>query len=129
RTWEAAVVDELHHVHGEEGAAEILGRYGSAFPEAYKEQVTPRAAVGDMSRLDGLTEDHPIAVHLYTPEGDAPSVRRLTLASLREHRITQVLPLLTDLGVDVIDERPYTINLQNGETRHISDFGLTVSDP
>ena len=129
RTWEAAVVDELHHVHGEEGAAEILGRYGSAFPEAYKEQVTPRAAVGDMSRLDGLTEDHPIAVHLYTPEGDDPSVRRLTLASLREHRLTQVLPLLTDLGVDVIDERPYTINLQNGETRHISDFGLTVSDP
>ncbi|PRZ07797.1 glutamate dehydrogenase [Isoptericola sp. CG 20/1183] len=129
RTWEAAVVDELHHVHGEEAAAEILSRYGSAFPEAYKEQVTPQSAVGDMARLDGLTEDHPIAVHLYAPDGEDPSVRRLTLASLREHRLTQVLPLLTDLGVDVIDERPYTISLPDGETRHISDFGLTVPDP
>ncbi|WP_402464193.1 NAD-glutamate dehydrogenase [Isoptericola aurantiacus] len=129
RTWEAALVDELHHVHGEEGAAEILGRYGSAFPEAYKEQITPRAAVGDIARMDGLTEAEPLAVHLYAPRDEDPSVRRLTLASLRELRLTQVLPLLTDLGVDVLDERPYTIELPDSGSRHISDFGLTAPDP
>ncbi|WP_277208915.1 NAD-glutamate dehydrogenase [Isoptericola croceus] len=129
RTWEAALVDELHHVHDEEVAAEILGRYGAAFPEAYKEQVVPAAAVGDIERLDGLSDADPIAVHLYAPPGADPTVRRLTLASLHEHRLTQVLPLLTDLGVDVIDERPYQVNLADGETRYISDFGLTAPDP
>ncbi len=129
RTWEAALVDELHHRHGEDEAAAILGRYGSAFPEAYKEQVGPAAAVGDIARLESLGDDRPIAVHLYAPDGAEPGVRRLTVASLREYPLTQVLPVLTDLGVDVVDERPYTIRLSDGETRHVSDFGLTVADP
>ncbi|GAA1973005.1 NAD-glutamate dehydrogenase [Isoptericola halotolerans] len=129
RTWSAALVDELHRVHGEEEAAQILARYGTAFPEAYKEQVTPAAAVGDIARLDALTPDSPIAVHLYAPDDADPALRRLTLASLHEHRLTQVLPLLVDLGVDVLDERPYTVQRAGGQTRYISDFGLTAPDP
>ncbi|ACQ79831.1 NAD-glutamate dehydrogenase [Beutenbergia cavernae DSM 12333] len=128
RTWETALVDELHHTHDEHEAAEILGRYGSAFPEAYKEQVTPAAAVADIARLDSLTDAHPIAVHLYAPDGADPGARRLTIASFREYPLTQVLPMLTDLGVDVIDERPYTIRIPDGD-RHISDFGLAAGDP
>ncbi|MDO8144258.1 NAD-glutamate dehydrogenase [Isoptericola sp. 178] len=129
RTWTAALVDELHHVHDEETAAQILHRYGTAFSEAYKEHITPAAAVGDIGRLEGLTEAEPIAVHLYTPEDADPSVRRLTVASLREHRLTWVLPLLTGLGVDVLDERPYTVQPADGSTRYISDFGITAPDP
>ncbi|GAA4732059.1 NAD-glutamate dehydrogenase [Isoptericola chiayiensis] len=129
RTWTAALVDELHHAHGEEDAADVLARYGSAFPEAYKEQISPAAAVGDIARLDSLSDDHPIAVHLYDPGDEDRSVRRLTFASLREHRLTQVLPVLTDLGVDVLDERPYTVRPADGRPRYISDFGLTAADP
>ncbi|WP_407318673.1 NAD-glutamate dehydrogenase [Isoptericola halotolerans] len=129
RTWSAALVDELHHVHGEEETADVLARYGSAFPEAYKEQVAPTAAVGDIARLDSLSEDRPIAVHLYDPDDEDPRERRLTVASLHEQRLTRVLPLLTDLGVDVLDERPYALRLADGTTRYISDFGITAPDP
>ncbi|WP_278236736.1 NAD-glutamate dehydrogenase [Isoptericola sp. AK164] len=129
RTWSAALVDALHHTHGEEEAAEVLARYGSAFPEAYKEQVEPAAAVGDIRRLDSLSPDDPIAVHLYAPEDADDGVRRLTVASLQEQRLTRVLPMLTDLGVDVLDERPYTIRLADGGTRYLSDFGITAPDP
>ncbi|MEG3615704.1 NAD-glutamate dehydrogenase [Isoptericola haloaureus] len=129
RTWSAALVDALHHTHGEEEAAEVLARYGSAFPEAYKEQVEPAAAVGDIRRLDSLSPDDPIAVHLYAPEDADDGVRRLTVASLQEQRLTRVLPMLTDLGVDVLDERPYTIRPADGGTRYLSDFGITAPDP
>jgi glutamate dehydrogenase len=128
RTWSAALVDELHHVHGEEETADILARYGSAFPEAYKEQISPAAAVGDIARLDSLSEDHPLAVHLYDPDDDDPRERRLTVASLHEQRLTRVLPLLTDLGVDVLDERPYALRLADGTTRYLSDFGIIAPD-
>ncbi|UBH05946.1 NAD-glutamate dehydrogenase [Leucobacter sp. Psy1] len=128
RTWESGLVDALHHFYGEEQAGEILSRYSAAFPEAYKEAVSPADAVGDIARLEGLADESDIGVHLYAPAGADPTVRRLSVAAMREYPLTRVLPMLTALGVDVIDERPYSIELANGETRHLSDFGLTVTD-
>jgi len=128
RTWEAGLVDALHQEYGEEEAAAVLGQYGSAFPESYKEDVDPQAAVGDIRRLDSLRDEDDIAVHLYAPVGADPTVRRLTMASFREYPLTRILPLLTALGVDVVDERPYTLTLGDGSARVISDFGLTVTD-
>ncbi|GAA2181401.1 NAD-glutamate dehydrogenase [Leucobacter tardus] len=128
RTWESGLVDALHQSYGEEEAGEILSRYSSAFPEAYKEAVAPADAVGDIARLEGLVDDSDIRVHLYAPVGADSTVRRLSVAAMREYPLTRVLPMLTALGVDVIDERPYSIALPNGETRHLSDFGLTVTE-
>ncbi|UOQ57441.1 NAD-glutamate dehydrogenase [Leucobacter allii] len=128
RSWDQAFVDALHESHDEVAAAELLSRYGNAFPESYKEYVPPQEALGDVALLERLDRGDEFAVHLYTPEDAEPGKRFLTLVSRTQYPLTRVLPLLTDLGVDVVDERPNTIALPGGETRHISDFGLVADD-
>ena len=125
RGWDEGLVDALHHAHGDDEAARLLADYGQAFPAVYKETVTPDEAVGDVALLEQLREQE-FAVRLNVPEKDVPGKRVLTLASREEYPLTRVLPVLTDLGVDVVDERPYTISLPDGTTWHVSDFGLTA---
>ena len=36
--------------------------------------------------------------------------------------------MLTDLGVDVVDEYPYTVTLADGHIRYLADFGLRGPD-
>ena len=127
RGWEEGLVDALHQTVGEEEAAQLLGEYGDAFPGAYKEAITPEEALGDIALLESL-EERDFAVRLYEPETDDPGRRVLTVASHRQYPLTQVLPILTDLGVDVVDEHPYTITRADGGIRYISDFGLTAPD-
>ncbi|RGE19295.1 NAD-glutamate dehydrogenase [Leucobacter sp. wl10] len=128
RSWDQAFVDALHEARDELEAAKLLSRYGNAFPESYKEYVPPHEALGDVALLESLERGAEFAVHLYTPEDEDPAKRFLTLVSHRQYPLTRVLPLLTDLGVDVVDERPNTISLPGGGTRYISDFGLVVAD-
>ncbi|MBK0419596.1 NAD-glutamate dehydrogenase [Leucobacter sp. CSA1] len=130
RTWETGLVDALHQAHGEDEAAELLRRYGSAFPASYKETITSTEAVGDIALLESIEggDDSEFAVRLYEPEEDDASKRILTVVSRRQYPLTRVLPILTNLGVDVVDEHPYTIALPDGGTRHIFDFGITAPD-
>ncbi|MDQ2699404.1 MAG: NAD-glutamate dehydrogenase, partial [Actinomycetota bacterium] len=128
RGWEETFVEVLHAGYGEDEAATLLSRYGNAFPEAYKENVTPAEAVKDVALLERLEAGDEFAVHLYDPEQSQPGKRYLTLVSPAEYPLTRVLPVLTDLGVDVVDERPYRVTLGDGRTLHISDFGLTAHE-
>lgn len=41
--------------------------------------------------------------------------------------LSQVLPVLQSLGVDVLDERPYTVRRPDGALCSVYDFGLRVS--
>ncbi|MFT4231219.1 MAG: NAD-glutamate dehydrogenase [Leucobacter sp.] len=127
RSWDQGFVDALHETYDEVEAAKLLSRYGSAFPESYKEYVPPHEALGDVALLESLEQGAEFAVHLYTPEDEDPAKRFLTVVSHDQYPLTRVLPLLTDLGVDVADERPNSISLPDG-TRYISDFGLVVAD-
>lgn len=127
RSWEEGFVDALHRALDEDQAARVFSRYGAAFPESYKEAVTPDEAIEDVGLLERVGEGSEFAAHLYAPEATDPGKRYLTVASSGVYPLTQILPVLTDLGVDVVDERPYTIHLPDGTTRQISDFGLTAS--
>ncbi len=126
RSWDQALVDAVHLAYDEEASATLLSRYGTAFPESYKENVPPAEAAADLDLLESLQQGEEFAVRLYGRTDDDPDKRVLTVVSHRQYPLTQVLPILTDLGVDVVDERPYVITLPGGEKRYISDFGLTA---
>ena len=127
RTWDSGFVDALHRVHDEEMAAGLFARYGAAFPESYKDSTTPDEAVADVGRIERLDGSGGIAVHLYAG-GDDPRRRFLRVVSTASRPLTEVLPMLTALGVQVIDDRPQDVSLMDGSTRHISDFGLSLHD-
>ena len=100
-------------------------------PESYKAGVVPERAVEDLRRLMALgggpddtdafdlrlyrTTDDDIRFALYL--GDAPAT------------LTRVLPLLQQLDVDVVDERPFEFTRPDGRHCWLYDFGLRAPEP
>ncbi|MGW0247717.1 NAD-glutamate dehydrogenase [Nocardia goodfellowii] len=106
----------------------VVQRYAAAFPEGYKQDFGPRHALGDIVRLERLAEGR-IDQHLYRKQGSEPGSWRFSLyIGGSGVSLSQVLPVLQSLGVEVVDERPYRIvfDLPGGLTseRWIYDFGL-----
>jgi glutamate dehydrogenase len=126
RSWTDDFTVAVAEQFGEEVGARLSRAYVDAFPEAYKEDFSPRVAAADLRRMEDMG-DAPIALSLYVPvdaaEGESrfKVFRKDTPLSLSE-----VLPVLSSMGVEVVDERPYEIET-SAERAWIYDFGLRRS--
>ncbi len=125
RTWDDDFLDALRSSSGLEKAVRLADVYADAFPEAYKEDLPAVDAVADLHRLEALGNDGDIDLQLYTPSDAGDGVRRLKLFHVGEPvSLSQVLPRLKEMGVEVVDERPYHIERNGMSPAWVYDFGL-----
>ncbi len=124
RSWSDDFSDALLTSVGEEEAARLAREYGDAFPEAYKEDFPARTAVADLRRVDELDDAAAIAMSLYEPYGGDPDQRRFKIYRKRSMSLSDALPILQNMGVEVVDERPYELVGPDGSRAWIYDFGL-----
>jgi glutamate dehydrogenase len=124
RSWRddfsAAVVAD----NGEERGTRLARRYANSFPEAYKEDYPARTGSVDVSRLEEISGDEGIRLSLYQQADAAPGEARLKIYRVGSRlSLSEVLPVLSTMGVEVVDERPYHLE---GLPRpsYIYDFGL-----
>ncbi|MFP5022869.1 NAD-glutamate dehydrogenase [Pseudonocardia phyllosphaerae] len=125
RTWDDRLVDAL----GTAGASARPLLAG--VPESYKAVVEPGRAVTDLRRLAALGSD-PAAfdLRLYDPEapegtgGTPADEARFALYLGEPATLTAVLPLLQQLDVEVVDERPYAFVRPDGRRCWLYDFGV-----
>ncbi|AKU16250.1 NAD-glutamate dehydrogenase [Luteipulveratus mongoliensis] len=128
RTWGERLGDMSRAEDGDDAAARVISLYSRAFPEAYKEDFTPRQGVADLRRIEALDgEDHTLLT-LYREPGADERVRRFKLFRRSKLILTDVLPVFTDLGVKVSDERPYAMHRADGTEVYVYDFGLMAPD-
>lgn len=129
RSWHDDFVHAVSAEYGEEVGAILARRYVDAFPEAYKEDFPARTAAVDLGRLEAIRGDAGIDQALYSeldaPEGEA----RLKVFRVGSPlSLSEVLPMLSSMGVEVVDERPYGLaGLER--VSHIYDFGLRYGAP
>ncbi|MDQ3357328.1 MAG: NAD-glutamate dehydrogenase [Actinomycetota bacterium] len=127
RTWQERLTEEVErHFDDEDTTGDVLARYASGFPEAYKEDFDALAGFEDLRLIRTLDQDPDagMPLHLYADPEDDPTERRLKLYRRAELSLTDVLPIFSHLGVQVTDERPYTLEGRDGLTRYIYDFGM-----
>ena len=125
RTWDDDLADALLEQLGEGEAVELLKMYGSAFPEAYKEDFPARLAVSDIRRMETLEPGGPLGMNLYEPPGAEMGELRFKIYRVgTEISLSEVLPYLQRMGVEVLDERPYEVDLASGTRVWLYDFGL-----
>ncbi|MEV7613560.1 NAD-glutamate dehydrogenase [Streptomyces sp. NPDC089799] len=131
RSWADGFQEALIAECGEERAAELLRRYGTAFSEGYKSDHSPRAAVADLLHIEKLVaSDRDFALSLYEPVGARPGERRFKIYRTGEPvSLSAVLPVLQRLGVEVTDERPYELRCADRANAWIYDFGLRLPAP
>ncbi len=125
RRWEDELRDALVEAEGEARGLELDRRWSAAFPVAYRERVTVRAAVHDIRKLESLSEEQPLALALYWPLG-APEGR----LGLKVYRLgapvvlSDSLPMLEHMGVRVLAEDNHRIESGTGAAMYLHDFAL-----
>ncbi|HSR86010.1 MAG TPA: NAD-glutamate dehydrogenase domain-containing protein, partial [Streptosporangiaceae bacterium] len=139
RSWDDDVAAEAVAALGPARARQLLNQIGGAIPETYKTDVPASAAVTDFARILKLRDsDRTIDFELWEsedyvggvpiePDDDVPDtvkrVWRLTIyRTSGPITLTDVLPRLQHMGVDVVDEHPY--EFAAAEPFWIYDFGL-----
>ena len=126
RSWTDELSDALSARYGAD-AERMLARVADAFPAAYQEDFPADRAVSDLDRLESQA-DGEIGLRFWTPADALPGERRLTVYRVGTRLLlSDVLPVLQHMGVDVVDERPYEIDRIGAPPAWIYDFGLTVS--
>src|SRR5450631_3777870 len=129
RTWDEDLTEVARLEYGEEAGARLVGLYGKAFPEAYKEDFSPRVGVVDLRQFELLENSDSTRLNLYHEPGSPSAERRFKLYRRGRLSLTAVLPLFTHFGVEVIDEHPYQIDRADGVVVYVYDFGLKGSGP
>ncbi|MBY8888018.1 NAD-glutamate dehydrogenase [Streptomyces sp. PTM05] len=127
RSWQDGFTEALGAECGEERAAELARRYTHAFPEGYKADFSARTAVADLQHLEQLAPEGDFTLSLYEPVGAGPGERRFKIYRTGAPvLLTEVLPVLERLGVEVVDERPYELKRADHSKAWIYDFGLRL---
>ena len=125
RTWDDRLLDTS--LTSDAVADDLVRRYLTAFPQAYKEDFDAATALADISRLETLAAADGLDLSFDLTRGAASGEGRLTLY-LARRRITlsDVLPVLRQMDVEVVDERPYAVIRSDGAQCWIYDFALRL---
>jgi len=144
RSWDDDLAEEAARTLDERQARALLEICRDSIPETYKADVPAQYALTDLTRVLSLLEsDRSVAFDLWkaegytggrpvpedpadAPRGGTPGVWRLTIYRTGSPiTLTEVLPRLQHMGVDVVDEHPYEFSGEClPEPFWIYDFGL-----
>lgn len=130
RTWQDDLQDVLIEHCGEERGNHLLKRFRYAFPASYQESFPARIAVVDIDYFETLSEQKPLAMSLYRPLEDPDDIIRFKL--FRKGNtipLSDVVPILENMGLRIISERPYNITLRNeGYSIWINDYRMVYKN-
>ncbi|MEH6470556.1 MAG: NAD-glutamate dehydrogenase domain-containing protein, partial [Halopseudomonas sp.] len=124
RSWHDDLLQALEDNFGDAQGAALFGRLEHAFPAAYRDDFSPRAAVADIERMIKLSRSQPLGMSFYRPlDGTVEQLNFKLFHFGRPIPLSEVIPVMEHLGLIVLDEHPYAIRLDKQEI-WLHDFGL-----
>ena len=128
RSWSDAVADTARERLGKAEANELAHTWAGAFPAEYRVQFGVDEALHDISQLQALDPARGPLVGFSNPAPDAgsPVAKRMKIYVAQPILLSRILPVLQDLGLEVVDERPYTVSPLDQDARYIYDLGLKL---
>ena len=121
RSWADRLSEALVRTHGRHAAAALLRRFGAAFPPGYTSRHTAEGAVGDIALIEQVRDGAPLAVSL---TGSGSKLRLKTVHPGAPIPLSDILPMLENLGVRVITEIPDEIAPRDGTRVWVQEFLL-----
>ena len=129
RSWSDDLRDVLVREHGEEEGLELSQRYGENFPASYSEDVSPATAALDVAKIHDLRDLDALKMSLYRPK---QRDRGLLHFKIYKHgdpiSLSDVLPMLENLGMRIVAERPYEMRISQRGRIWIQDFEMRPPD-
>ena len=128
RSWQDELEEILLDKHGEEVGYALIQKYVNNFPASYIEDVVPRVAAYDVENAAKLTNCDGLELSLYRPKDISSKIFRFKIFRCENTiSLSDVLPILENMGLRVVRERPYKISLANGACFWIQDFDLSLA--
>ncbi|WP_211877691.1 NAD-glutamate dehydrogenase [Pseudarthrobacter albicanus] len=139
RSWSEGIAEVLRaraENGGAEDSKELAAIWAEAFPESYRVGYEVEDALEDIARFEkygaaaeraGETVKEMPGVHVYLPEGAGATLEedaRVKLYMLEPKSLSQILPYFHNLGLEVLDERPFEIETSDDRDFFLYDLGL-----
>lgn len=131
RSWQddyaALTVESFGEAHG----TNVLADFPKGFPAGYRERFAAHSAVVDMQHLLSLNEKNPLVMSFYQPLGQVSGQRMLHCKLYHADTplaLSDVLPILENLGLRVLGEFPYRLRHNSGREFWIHDFAFTAAE-
>jgi glutamate dehydrogenase len=117
----ARLIEEFGEERGEQHAADLA----TGFPPGYRDDFDPRVGVLDVGKIQQLIDGRELVMDLYRQVEEGDNLLRLRLYHRNESlALSDVLPILENLGLRVVSERPYGVSTQKGDMFWIQEFSL-----
>lgn len=126
RSWDDDLSVSLIEAYGEEKGSRFANRFNGAFTAAYKENFSTGNAVYDLQHISYLKSDDSIAMSFYRSFEESAGILKFKLFSVdRPLVLSEVIPLLENLGLRVMSEHPYVVTDRDEKQYWISDFRVS----
>ena len=120
RNWRDVFRDVLINNFGEEKGIALANKYLTSFPQSYVESVTPEHSIEDIIQIEKLENINDLGLNLYRKNG---ALRFKLLRLEKEIALSDALPMLENLGMKVMTENPYVLNV-GAQKVVIQDFAI-----
>ncbi|ASN52389.1 NAD-glutamate dehydrogenase [Sinomonas sp. R1AF57] len=142
RSWSEGIAQVLHENRPLEQAEHLAAVWSEAFPQSYRIDYSIEDALDDLTRFEAYAAEQAAleaeraegeeaperpAVHVYLPQGAGESLEedaRVKLYLFEPKSLSQILPYFHNLGLEVLDERPFEITTGDEREFFLYDLGL-----
>ncbi|MEY2933674.1 MAG: hypothetical protein RL033_4423 [Pseudomonadota bacterium] len=130
RSWQDRIGITLPDELGSERGQALFTRYADAFPANYREDFDEVVAVSDIESIEAALESGKLTLQLYRAEGAASHELRFKVVSPQAFVApSEVLPILENLGLRVVGQVPYEIQIpERPDPVWLHDFSLVVEE-
>ena len=131
RSWQDDYASLTIESFGEASGTNVLADFPKGFPAGYRERFAAHSAVVDMQHLLSLSVKNPLVMSFYQPLAQVSGQRMLHCKLYHADTplaLSDVLPILENLGLRVLGEFPYRLRHTNGREFWIHDFAFTAAE-
>lgn len=121
RSWADELKTHLIKQFGEAEGLKYYAKYRKSFPASYTEYYMPSAAIEDIKQIENLQSENAIGMLFYQT---GTTALRLKLFHRAQIALSDVMPMLENMGLRIIGERPHQVIFKDGQVVWISDFDM-----
>lgn len=130
KSWSERLQEALKKAYSLEQASRLYSHYQRSFSVAYQEDFSIEDAVYDVSHLEKLSEENPLTMSMFNRETQDAQHINLKLFQLHQAiPLSTIIPIFENMGLEVLEERPYECQLDSQRTVWICDYRLKSSCP
>lgn len=125
RSWNDDFHDQLREEFGEEKGNQLFNKYKDSFHPGYTANFTPKTALFDIKHIEELSPERPLGMNFHRPVDELSDQYRLRIyRNDSTIPLSDVLPILENMGLRAITERPYVLHFSDGKETWVNDFAL-----